>query len=250
MSAKWKLQFALIRAGFTQALPDAAPDICIAIGGDGTFLRMVRECKFNPASRYCGVNTGALGFLQEIRVDEINSLVSALKTDNFTENQISVLDCKINDDKTLKCFNEIIIRDKELRILKLELRIDGELTQKFSGDGLLICTSAGSTGHNMSVGGSLIPFEIDTMQITPLAPLNSITYKSLSNSILTLPQSTIDLTPTVCGTNVNICADGIIQEIPNFTKMQVTLSSDRIRYIKINTHTFWEKINKKFIGQV
>ena len=41
-------------------------DIGIAIGGDGSFLRMVKECEFNQEILYVGINTGTLGFAQEI----------------------------------------------------------------------------------------------------------------------------------------------------------------------------------------
>jgi len=246
--AKWKLQFALARAGFLPPADGRVPDLCIAIGGDGTFLRMVRECDFNPTIRYCGVNTGTLGFLQEIRTDEIDHLVAGLKQGKFTEHEIAVLGAQINGEKKIKCFNEIIIRDKDMRIIKLEVRVDGVLTQRFAGDGMLVCTSAGSTGHNMALGGSVVPFILDTMQITPIAPFNSIAYRSLTNPVIVPAAGTIDLVPMNRGGSVNVCADGIVQVVDNFNKIQITLLKERIKYIKMDTHPFWEKLNKKFIG--
>ena len=46
-------------------------DLAISVGGDGSFLRMVKETKFNSDIYYIGVNSGTLGFLQEIDIKNI-----------------------------------------------------------------------------------------------------------------------------------------------------------------------------------
>ena len=43
-------------------------DLGIAIGGDGSFLRMLKQTNFNSQAYYVGINSGTLGFLQEIKV--------------------------------------------------------------------------------------------------------------------------------------------------------------------------------------
>ena len=54
-------------------------DYAIAIGGDGAFLRMVRATNFNSDTLFLGVNTGTLGFAQDISVENIDELVDELK---------------------------------------------------------------------------------------------------------------------------------------------------------------------------
>ena len=49
-------------------LVDEDYDLAISVGGDGSFLRMVRENNFNDNLYYIGVNSGTLGFLQEIDI--------------------------------------------------------------------------------------------------------------------------------------------------------------------------------------
>ena len=58
-------------------------DLAIALGGDGAFLRMVKNNNFNSDVYYIGVNTGTLGFLQEIRPDELRKFVEALNYNQF-----------------------------------------------------------------------------------------------------------------------------------------------------------------------
>ena len=50
-------------------------DIAIAIGGDGTFLKMVSETYFDSNILYVGINAGTLGFAQEINIDEIDNFI-------------------------------------------------------------------------------------------------------------------------------------------------------------------------------
>ena len=42
------------------------PELCISVGGDGSFLRMIKDNQFNTDVLYVGINAGTLGFLQEI----------------------------------------------------------------------------------------------------------------------------------------------------------------------------------------
>ena len=42
-------------------------ELAIAIGGDGSFLRMLKRSNFNSDIYYIGVNCGTLGFLEEIK---------------------------------------------------------------------------------------------------------------------------------------------------------------------------------------
>ena len=54
-------------------------DLAISVGGDGSFLRMVRENDFNDNIYYIGVNSGSLGFLQEIDIKNTKDFVKRLK---------------------------------------------------------------------------------------------------------------------------------------------------------------------------
>lgn len=55
--------------------------------------------------------------------------------------------------------------------------------QRLVGDGVLICTSFGSTAYNYSLRGAIVYDDFDTLQITPIAALNHNIYKCLLNSL-------------------------------------------------------------------
>ena len=53
-------------------------DLGIAIGGDGSFIRMVRGTNFDSNPYYVGINSGTLGFLQEANEHEVNRLINSI----------------------------------------------------------------------------------------------------------------------------------------------------------------------------
>ena len=65
-------------------------DLGIAIGGDVSFLRMVKDSNFNSDCYYVGINAGTLGFAQDVSIDEIEKLVNVISMDNFKCEEIGV----------------------------------------------------------------------------------------------------------------------------------------------------------------
>ena len=142
-------------------LVDYNYDLAIAIGGDGSFLRMVKSNNFNSDIYYVGINAGTLGFLQEIKPDEISAFFDKLNHDDFKVDEIGIQETNVisnNNQQQFYSLNEIVIRDSDLNTAKLNLFVDNTLLEKFVGDGLLVSTSVGSTAYNLSYGGSIILF--------------------------------------------------------------------------------------------
>ena len=54
-------------------------DLGIAVGGDGSFLRMIKSTNYNSNINYVGINSGTLGFMQEVKKDEIDKFINELK---------------------------------------------------------------------------------------------------------------------------------------------------------------------------
>lgn len=67
------LKMKLLENGFE--VVDEDYDLAVAIGGDGAFLRMVKETNFNSDISYVGINYGTLGFLQEIKLEDIDFFI-------------------------------------------------------------------------------------------------------------------------------------------------------------------------------
>ena len=64
-------------------------DLAISIGADGSFLRMVNSCNFDSNVLYVGINSGTLGFLQEIGIHQIDEFIDEVKKIGVNVNQLA-----------------------------------------------------------------------------------------------------------------------------------------------------------------
>ena len=128
-------------------------DLGIAIGGDGTFLHMIRDASFNSNVLYVGIHAGTLGFAQEIHLEELESFIDLLKRGEYKYEEIGIGEIQIIEDTfstKAYCLNEVTIREKELNTFDADVFVDDSLLEKYAGDGLLIGTSFGSTALSVA----------------------------------------------------------------------------------------------------
>ena len=224
-------------------------DLAIAVGGDGSFLRMVKQTNFNSDILYVGINAGTLGFAQEVSIDDIDDFIIELKNNDYKVDSIGVQETKVitkKSDSNFYSLNEIVIRQKELNTFNGDIFIEDSLLEKFSGDGLLISTSFGSTAYNLSFGGSIVYNTFHTLQITPIAPLNNKSYRNLLNSVI-LPEN---MKVTIVPKNSNdilITIDGENSFYNDILKIETYVDEKRINCLRRKDYDFAKKINEKFL---
>ena len=225
-------------------------DLAIAIGGDGSFLRMLKKTNFNSHIYYVGVNTGTLGFLQEIKPNELDEFVKYLKEDDFKIDSIGIQKTQVETNEGTSIFyslNDIVIRDKELNTTVLNIQVDNIILEEFVGDGILVSTSVGSTAYNMSYGGSIVYNTLHTLQITPIAPLNSKAYRSLLNGVIIPEDKLITIVPKEDKRNLIITIDGENNIYNDVLKLETIVSRKRIKCLRLNGYNFINIINEKFL---
>ena len=224
-------------------------DLALSIGGDGTFLKMVNETNFKEDLYYVGINTGNLGFLQELTTDDYEKFIQDLANDILIEDTKSLEEIIVTTKyKTISYFalNEVVIRNKNLKALETDIKIDNVLLEEFVGDGILISTNVGSTAYNMSLGGSIIDKEIQALSLTPIAPLKNARYHNLDNSIILSSKRVIELNPT--SPNLILTFDGKNEEIENVIKIEVKLSNRKIKCLTTPNNNFIKTIHNIIIG--
>lgn len=238
----------LIKNGFI--LDDEKFDLVIAVGGDGAFLRMIKANNFDSDTYYVGVNTGTLGFLQEIKVGEIEEFILELKQQLYKVDEVGVQETVINHNKEASMFyslNEIIIRSKDLKTSKLSIKIENDLLENFIGDGILIATSIGSTAHNLSLGGSIVYNTFSSLQITPIAPINSKVYRSLINSVIIPDKKEIEVIPSKDRNDLIITIDGENNFYNNVDSIETKIDGKKLKFLRLSHYNFSQKINEKLL---
>lgn len=225
-------------------------DLGMAIGGDGSFLRMIKENNFDSNTYYIGINAGTLGFAQEVEINDIEEFIKDLKEDKFLVEEIGIQESTIysKEDKIDEFYslNEIVVREKTLNTLKLDVYIDDYLLENFAGDGILVATSFGTTAYNLSFGGSIIYNTFHALELTTIAPLNNKTYKTISNSLVLPQNKNITLLPTETD-NLIVTVDGVNKVYDNVFKIETIMKDKTIKCLRNKDYNFIKKINEKFI---
>lgn len=225
-------------------------DLGIAIGGDGAFLRMIKESSFDSKKYYIGINTGTLGFAMGLSFDDIDTFIKKLTLGELKCDEIGIGEIEVKTkDTSYKHYtlNEIVIREQELNTAKFKVIIDDELLENYVEDGLLVSASFGSTAYNLSFGGSIVYNTFHTLQLTPIAPLNSKTYRSLLNSLIIPSSKIISITPEVISKNLLITIDGDNYKYNDVLNVSIFIKNKEINVLRINDYDMIKKINEKFL---
>lgn len=225
-------------------------DLALAIGGDGAFLRMVRNCDFNSKVYYLGINTGTLGFSNEIYPSEIDNFLLMLQEDNYQVEEVSVGETsvfgKYNNFK-LNFLNEILIRNANLKTVHLDVKVNSELLENFVGDGLLLSTSFGSTAYNLSFGGGIIYNDLHILQLTPIAPINNKSYRTLRNSVIIKEERKISISPKLNSSNLLLTLDGENYVYHDIEWLETTVKKEKIKCLRMYNYDYTRRIHEKFL---
>lgn len=233
--------------------------LVISIGGDGTFLKALRGENYNKNCIYVGINTGHLGFLQEIKANEIDILIKSIKDNAYNIDELYPLDVALiaiqnNKKYSLKfqAINEFVLREINLKTLKFEVDLDGEHLETFAGDGVLVSSAIGSTAYNLSSGGAIIHPKLKAIQLLPLSPLpTSKHYSNLNTSLIIPNTSQIVLKPLEFYKNkLRIQIDGEMYTFDSFNNImniKLGLSETPIKTLTIHPLNYPVKIREKFL---
>ena len=177
----------------------------ISIGGDGTFLSKVAKYR-DLDTEFVGINLGSIGFLNEIMSESIEKDLAQLVSGDYDTIDRTQLICEVFDkDGNLKgtsvCLNDIIIvRGAKPHITTLVLSIDGQIIERFRGDGLVVSTATGSSAYSLSAGGPILMPNMKDIIVTPICShtLNGYTYVATSESEIRIGLEEIESAPLIC----------------------------------------------------
>ncbi len=242
------LEIELVKYGFKMV--NKGFDLAISVGGDGSFIRMVKETNFNDKIYYIGVNSGTLGFLQEIDIKNTVDFVKRLNLNNYKVEDIGIQETKVITENKIYNFNslnEVVIRKNDFTSLKIPIYVDDELLENFRGDGVLVSTSTGSTAYNMSLGGSIIYNTLEALSITPIAPLNNKVYKSLNCSVIVPSNKAITIFTNKENKDLFVQVDGVSCIINDVVKIETKINDKKIKCLRMQDFHFIKVINNKVL---
>lgn len=220
------------------------PDIVIFVGGDGTLLRAAHEYidRLDNIS-FIGVNKGSLAFCCDYNFDEIDQLFMDIVNDNYKKQPLNLLEADL-EDETIFAINEIRI-ENPFHTLISEVYIDDELLETFRGNGLNVSTSFGSSGYNRSLGGALLPIDMNALQLTEIAPISNRIYGSINSPLVIKEDSVItfkgDFSEAVIG------YDHLTKKKDNLSEIKLYLSYRYINILYKNNHSYYAQVKKALL---
>jgi len=218
----------------------AGTELILSIGGDGTILRTVRIV--TPVSvPILGVNLGRLGFITEIDGSEIlSNLPDLLEGKGWIEER-AMLKAQIGD-KSFHALNDVVLRSIAVRLVNIEVEIDGTAITTYRADGIIMATATGSTSYSLASGGPILYPQSKEIVLQPIS-----CHLGLSYPLVFPPQSIVDL-QVARGDKVVLSIDGQVESpLPDGQSVRVKLSPHVARFLRIHEPAYfysslWQKL--------
>ena len=147
-------------------------DVAIIVGGDGTMLGVARSL-VSSQTPLIGINRGRFGFLADLNVNSMFTNIDMILDGNFVRDDRMLIDTKIiRSDKVIyesQSLNDVVIKSG-LKLIELEIVIDGRFVHAQRSDGVIVSTPTGTTAYAMSAGGPILHPNLDAISIVPISP--------------------------------------------------------------------------------
>ena len=231
---------------------DVEPDVVITIGGDGTLLNaMHRYQDLLDTVRFAAIHTGHLGFYTDWQEFEVEELIEVLKNDQGDKITYPLLDVKVTEkDGTVyhhNALNEATLR-KANGTLVCEIDINGVHFETFRGDGLCVATPTGSTGINKSLGGAVVHPSTEVMQLTEMASINNVLFRTLSSPMIFAKTDKLILKP-IAESGLTFSIDHLTYDANDVVEVECTMGDKRISFMPSRHTPFWQRVEQAFIGE-
>lgn len=221
-------------------------DFLLSFGGDGTILETITYVR-NSGIPILGINTGRLGFLAGLTVEEaVEYAVERLKAKKFSLDKRSLikLETKTNMFGDVNyALNELTVQRKESSaMMTVHCSINGEFLNSYWADGLIISTPTGSTAYSLSCGGPLMVPDARSFVITPLSPHN------LNVRPLIVPEDSV-IKLTVEGRSPQYLAslDARTEAFSDDVELTVRKEDFKISLVRFSDQHFFQTIREKLI---
>lgn len=227
-------------------------DCVMVLGGDGTIIQAARELAATGVP-ILGVNLGTVGFLAEVELAYIYKAIDAVMAGKYKlEKRFMLKGRVIKDGKIVydaNALNDIVVaRGNLVRAISTTVYIDGNQVSSLHGDGIIVTTPTGSTGYNLSAGGTIILPDAEVFGIHPICP-HSLNSRGVITSSAAKIDIDVEWNKRSEPDEAIVSFDGNkgIRLMPG-DKVQIMKSELTVPFLRINDFNFFESYRKKFLS--
>lgn len=220
-------------------------DFLISLGGDGTTLdtlALVKESELPVLS----INLGRLGFLANIKMDQVDEVIEALQKGHTSIEKRTVIqvDSTIDEINTFPyALNDFVIQKRDnSAMITLKTNLNDSFLNTYWADGLIVATPTGSSGYSLSCGGPFIFPGSNSLAITPIAAHN-LTVRP----IVIADHSILSIDASGRGKNVLITLDSRSFVVPSNTQLTVKRASFDFSMVQLTGVSYMDTIRNKLL---
>jgi NAD+ kinase len=219
------------------ALRDAAADLAVVIGGDGSVLHTIQHLREQVP--VLGINWGEVGFLAELEPAEAPGFLENLREGFRVERRMRI-GISLDGEHLGDALNEaVIVTSRPAKMLRFSVEVDGIPAERFRADGMLVSTPTGSTAYAMSAGGPIVDPRIEGFLLVPLAPY------MLSSRPLFIASDRVLRITLVSEKPAKLVLDGqLTRELARGAVLTVRRSPDPALFVDVGKN-FFDKVDQK-----
>ncbi len=222
-------------------ITDDAPDLILAVGGDGTMLRAAQKAHAEDAP-VLGINLGRLGYLPEVEPGGEDAALTRVAKGEFHIDERMMLSCISADGRENVALNEVLIeRASRFRLVRMGVKVSGEALASFSADGLIVATPTGSTAYALSAGGPLVSPRTQCIVLVPVSP-----HMIFSRPFVLAPDDTVEITVDKDGERASLAFDGADGgDVEPGTAITVCRHPRPLKLVRLSGPRFLERLRTK-----
>jgi NAD+ kinase len=219
-------------------------DLLVAIGGDGNLLRATR-CISGHSVPLIGINRGRLGFLTDVRPDQMLAAIDTVLEGDYLAEQRLMLKAVIRQGAkelhSLNALNDVVLqRSATGRILDFITMVDGHYVNAHGGDGLIVATPTGSTAYALSCGGPIIRPDVGALVMVPICP------HTLSDRPLVIQSSSRIVVEIPPGGSAEVTCDGEeLGPLAASQHLEISAASEMLTLLHPNDYNYYELLRSK-----
>ena len=204
-------------------------ELILALGGDGTVMH---GCKY--ALIYdvpiIGVNTGKLGFLTQIDINEISQLNNFFDG-KYEIDERTVFEVTLSSGKEkYYAINDVVISRKEsVKLINIDLYCNLQKVLSYRADGLIISTPTGSTAYSLAAGGPIVDVSLNGLIITPIS-----SHSLAARPIIFDGDKEIKIVAKSENKQLISIDGNVINEIKKDEEVKIKVSNKKYKFVNLN----------------
>jgi NAD+ kinase len=220
-------------------------DPIVTLGGDGTLIGVARYVR-GSCPVFIGVNFGNLGFLTEVRPDEVFSVLEEALQGKVACAERVLLFVQVERDGAV-CFESQAVNDVVVQkgakspLPDLDLSVSNQEVARIRADGIIFATPTGSTAYSLAAGGSIAHPSLSVILVTPICP------HSLTNRPIILPGSSkIEIKIPKVSDEVLVTVDGQVSErLKTGDIVKVSQAKQTVRFVISEDQSYFDILRTK-----